>query len=92
MSQALSPSFVCCYGLARVARVWKISRASVYRSLKDAAEHERPSPRSGRRMVGRGTGRSYPPAIDARLHGEGYRSMARLRFAGVRAAPAVCDG
>src|SRR3974377_120058 len=34
MSQALSPSFACCYGLARVARVWKISRASVYRSLK----------------------------------------------------------
>jgi hypothetical protein len=35
MSQALSPSFACCYGLARVARVWKISRASVYRSLKE---------------------------------------------------------
>ena len=34
MSKALSPSFACCYGLARVARVWKISRASVYRSLK----------------------------------------------------------
>jgi hypothetical protein len=28
MSQALSPSFARCYGLARVARVWKISRAS----------------------------------------------------------------
>jgi hypothetical protein len=35
MSQALSPSFACCYGLARVARVWKISRASVYRSRKE---------------------------------------------------------
>ena len=34
MSRALSPSFARCYGLARVARVWKISRASVYRSLK----------------------------------------------------------
>jgi hypothetical protein len=31
MSRALSPSFARCYGLARVARVWKISRASVYR-------------------------------------------------------------
>ena len=63
MSKALSPSFACCYGLARVARVWKISRASVYPlSQRDDAEHERPSPRSGRRMFGRGTGRSYPPA------------------------------
>jgi hypothetical protein len=35
MSQALSPSFARCYGLARVARVWKIARASVYRSLKE---------------------------------------------------------
>ena len=33
MSRALSPSFARCYRLARVARVWKISRASVYRSL-----------------------------------------------------------
>ena len=28
MSQTLSPSFARCYGLARVARAWKISRAS----------------------------------------------------------------
>ena len=35
MSQTLSPSFARCYGLARVARAWKISRASVYRSLKE---------------------------------------------------------
>ena len=35
MSRALSPFFARCYGLARVARVWKISRASVYRSLKE---------------------------------------------------------
>ena len=34
MSQTLSPSFARCYGLARVARAWKISRASVYRSRK----------------------------------------------------------
>ena len=33
MSQALSPSFARCYGLARVARVWKISRASVFIAL-----------------------------------------------------------
>ena len=31
-------------------------------SQRGAAEHDRPSPRSGRRMFGRGTGRPYPPA------------------------------
>ena len=31
----LSPSSARCYGLARVARVWSVSRASVYRSLKE---------------------------------------------------------
>ena len=34
MSQTLSPSSTRCYGLARVAHVWSVSRASVYRSLK----------------------------------------------------------
>ena len=29
MSQTLSPSLARCYGLARVARAWKISRDSV---------------------------------------------------------------
>ena len=42
MSQTLSPSFARCYGLARVARVWKVSRASVYRSLKETPD-DRPS-------------------------------------------------
>ncbi len=31
MSQALSPATGRCYGLARVARVWQLSRATVYR-------------------------------------------------------------
>jgi DNA-binding phage protein len=35
MSQTLSPSLARCYGMARVTRMWKISRASVYRSLKE---------------------------------------------------------
>jgi hypothetical protein len=35
MSQTLSSSFARCYGLARVAPVWKVSRASVYRSRKE---------------------------------------------------------
>jgi len=61
MSRTLSPSFARCYGLARVARVWKISRASVYRSLKETPPNTS-ARRPGRRMFGRGTGRSYPPA------------------------------
>ena len=47
MSQALSPSFARCYGLARVARVWSVSRASVYRSLKETQPNtsaRRPGP------------------------------------------------
>ena len=44
MSQTLSPSLARWYGMARVARVWKFSRASVYRSRKDM-----PPNTSGRR-------------------------------------------
>jgi hypothetical protein len=39
-----SPSLARWYGMARVARVWKFSRASVYRSRKDM-----PPNTSGRR-------------------------------------------
>jgi len=34
MSQAVSPSTSRSYGLARVARAWRVSRAGVYRFLK----------------------------------------------------------
>jgi hypothetical protein len=47
MSQTLSPSSARCYGLARVARVWTVSRASVYRSLKETPPNtiaRRPGP------------------------------------------------
>src|SRR3974377_1788350 len=46
MSQPLPPSLARCYGMARVARVWKISRASVYRSLKETPPNTigRPGP------------------------------------------------
>ena len=94
MSQALSPSFACRYGLARVARMWKVSRASVYRSVRETPPRpERPRlVRSAR--VRHGTGRSYPQANGClRLHGEGYRKLwARLRFAGVRAEPQCATG
>ena len=89
MSQTLSPSLARCYGLARVARAWKISRASVYRSLQETAPNiaRRPGP------VGACSDAELAEHIRqhiaaSRLHGEGYRKLwARLRFAGVRASP-----
>ena len=86
----LSPSFARCYGLARVARAWSVSRASVYRALKETQPNtsaRRPGP------VGACSDAELADhvrrQIDAsRLHGEGYRKLwARLRFAGVRASP-----
>ena len=90
MSQTLSPSSARCYGLARVARVWTVSRASVYRSLKETPPNtiaRRPGP------VGACSDAELADHIRrqiaaSRLHGEGYRKLwARLRFAGVRASP-----
>jgi hypothetical protein len=90
MSQTLSSSFARCYGLARVARVWKLSRASVYRSRKETPPDtiaRRPGP------IGACSDAELADHIRrhiaaSRLHGEGYRKLwARLRFAGVRASP-----
>ena len=90
MSQTLSPSIARCYGLARVARVWKVSRASVYRSRQEMHPNtsvRRPGP------VGACSDAALTEHIrrqiaGSRLHGEGYRKIwARLRFAGVRASP-----
>ena len=90
MSQTLSPSSARCFGLARVARVWTVSRASVYRSLKETPPNtivRRPGP------VGACSDAELADHIRrqiaaSRLHGEGYRKLwARLRFAGVRASP-----
>ena len=87
MSQTLSPSLARCYGMARVTRMWKISRASVYRSLKEMPPNTiagRPGP------VGACSDAELAEHIRqhiaaSRLHGEGYRKLwARLRFAGVR--------
>ena len=88
MSQIRSPSLARCYGKVRVARVWKISRASVYRSLTPPNTIAgRPGP------VGACSDAELAEHIRqhiaaSRLHGEGYRKLwARLRFAGVRASP-----
>src|SRR5580700_10527721 len=90
MSQILSPSLARCYGKARVARVWKIPRASVYRTLKETPSNtiaRRPGP------VGACSDAELAEHIRqqiaaSRFHGEGYRKLwARLRFAGVRTSP-----
>lgn len=87
MSRTVSPSTNRRYGVALVARTWRVGRASVYR-LRAANDvgpvRQRPGP--------------LGPCSDAELaehirrqinaspfHGEGYRKIwARLRFAGVR--------
>ena len=90
MSQTLSPSLARGYGMTRVARAWKISRASVYRSLKETP----PNTIAGRAgPVGACSDAELAEHIRqhiaaSRLHGEGYRKLwARLRFAGVRTSP-----
>ena len=89
MSQAVSPGTGRAYGLAKVARVWRLSRATVYRHRATAraatpARPARPGP------VGAGSDAELVEHIHAqilgsRLHGEGSRKIwARLRHAGIR--------
>ena len=95
MSQTLSPSLARCYGLARVARAWKISRASVYRSLKETPPNpsaRRPGP------VGAGSDAELADHIRqriaaSRLHGEGYRKLWAIALRGrSRKSPACATG
>ena len=86
MSQTLSPASGRPYGLARVCRVWRASRASVYRHLSSP----RPEPPRRPGPVGPMPDAALVDAIRAVLtaspfHGEGHRKVwARLRVAGVR--------
>ncbi len=89
MSRAFSPAAGRAYGLARVARVWRVSRATVYRHRATAgAEASRRPARRG--PVGACSDAELLEHIRAqilgsRLHGEGYRKIwARLRHAGIR--------
>jgi putative transposase len=91
MSQVISPATGRAYGLARATRVWRLSRATVYRrrTTTGTAALLRPARRG---PVG-----ACPDAeliehiraqiLGSRLHGEGYRKIwARLRHAGIRTA------
>ena len=86
MSRALSPGIGKPYGLARVCRVWRAARSTVYRHR--APPREVPPRRPG--PVGPMPDADLAAAIRAVLaaspfHGEGHRKVwARLRHAGVR--------
>src|SRR4051812_16605218 len=91
MSQIISPTTGRAYGLARVARVWHLSRATVYRHRATAGAAAPASP-ARRGPVGACSDAELLEHIRAqilgsRLHGEGYRKIwARLRHAGIRTA------
>jgi transposase InsO family protein len=86
MSRTASPSSVTPYGVARVCRIWRVARATVYRHRMPArtVPPRRPGP----------TGPIADPALvqeirrvlhDNPFHGEGHRKVwARLRIAGIR--------
>jgi putative transposase len=84
MSATRSPSTGRTYGLARVARVWRSCRATVYRHRRPEEPRGRPGP------IGAMSDSDVVVAIrdiigTGGFHGEGYRKVwARLRFAGVR--------
>ena len=84
MSRALSPSSGQPYGLARVCRIWRVARASVYRHRKPQPDRQRRGP----------VGPLPDPELTAEIravlaaspfHGEGHRKVwARLRMKGIR--------
>ena len=86
MSRTLSPASGRPYGLARVCRIWRASRATTYRHL--APPRTEPPRRPG--PVGPMPDAALVEAIRAVLaaspfHGEGHRKVwARLRVAGLR--------
>jgi transposase InsO family protein len=85
MSRQVSLATERAYGLERVTRVWRVSRATVYRHRRPAAvTRKRPGP------LGAMADEALVAAIrqllaDSPFHGEGHRKLwARLRFAGIR--------
>jgi len=87
MSQARSPSTGRRYGLARVSRLWRVPRSSVY-----ARRHARAGDTPPRRPGPQGpccdedlVGHIRRVLAESPFHGEGYRKVwARLRFQGIR--------
>ena len=102
MSGAVSPVAGRRCGMARVARVWRLSRATIYRHRAPAdaiyrhrAPADAPAATSPARRGPIGACSDAAELVlhirrqilAARLHGEGYRKIwARLRHAGIRTA------
>ena len=84
MSRAISPATSHAYGLNRVARVWRLSRATVYRhrAVPDPAVPAGPTRRGPAGACSDAALLEHIRAqiLGSRLHGEGYRKIwARLR-------------
>ena len=91
MSQTVSASAQRPYGLARVCRIWRLSRATVNRHRQAAnrptAPRRRPGP-PGAMSDAALIRRIGALLADSPFHGEGYRKVwARLRHVGVRTSP-----
>jgi putative transposase len=86
MSRAVSPSSGRAYGLARVARVWGVARATVYRRRRPAPEVPRRRPGPGGPMPDAALLEAIRAVLAASpFHGEGHRKVwARLRHGGIR--------
>jgi putative transposase len=88
MSQALSPSTGTRYGLARICRVWRVARSTVYwrrhRSCEPGRRPGPPGPCPDEDLV-----QHIRTALQSSpFHGEGYRKVwARLRYRGIRTSP-----
>ncbi len=85
MSRKVSPSTARAYGLQRVARLWGVSRATVYRHRRPKdVERRRPGPQGV--MSDEDLVREIRKLLtDSPFHGEGHRKLwARLRYAGIR--------
>jgi hypothetical protein len=86
MSARVSPSSGRAYGIARVARIWGVGRASVYRHRAAPIPPRRRGP-TGPLSDTDLVGEIRAVLTASPFHGEGYRKIwARLRFKGIRTA------
>src|SRR3954462_14365280 len=86
MSRRASPSTAKPYGIERVTRLWRVSRATVYRHRRPSEGIVRGGPGPRGAMADEDLGGEIRKLLEASpFHGEGYRKLwARLRFAGIR--------